>query len=560
MSYKALLFCPEDKTARVVTQVLSELEFQVERCNEPFAAVKKLMAEHFDAIVVDNDNEQNATLLFKSARNSGANQASLSVAVVEGQAGVAKAFRIGANLVLTKPINVEQSKGTLRVARGLLRKTDFTKAAFTPPAVTRPVVAGVNLQLPPTPEISAPRPAMTSLPAQPPPSVIPMAGASVLEVEKEPEPQPEPAEAALLESMPDPVGPRNLGASPGSVAGSKHYPWQPISKPVAESAAAAIRPSAETAGAEVDSLAASAMSASTASTAGTRSGRSQSGGSQSLVSAQGAAAAPAPAKDAPHSVVRTPAEQVEPPLFSSFGGVEEEHSSGSRGARKILIAAVLLLAAAGAGYVGWSRIHPPSSTLAQKLSTPVPTAPVQAPAPASPEAAPAANSELNGSSANAESQPVEQAPDITLTTADSATPTADSGPSTPPPAKVAKPGPGVKTKQPAIGKNPPVSKAASSLAAPAHAANPNSDANTKEVVVVKNEYFTPVPQTAPPRTSGTAGSWVSGRCFEYGRPSDLRNRKRCPDKCAPAGSAHAQGVPGHLARTARQEGAAGLSP
>src|SRR5437867_2976595 len=133
MRYQALLFCPDDKTARVVTQVLSELEFQVECCNEPFAAVKKLMAQHFDAIVVDCENEQNASLLFKSARNSGSNASALSVAVVEGQAGVAKAFRIGANLVLTRPINVEQSKGTLRVARGLLRKAEAAKPVATAP-------------------------------------------------------------------------------------------------------------------------------------------------------------------------------------------------------------------------------------------------------------------------------------------------------------------------------------------------------------------------------------------------------------------------------------------
>src|SRR5271166_378611 len=129
MGYEALLFCPDEKTARTVTQVLSELEFNVEACLEPFTAVKKLMGAHFDAIVVDCDNEQNATLLFKSARNSTSNQAALAVAVVEGQAGVAKAFRIGANLVLTKPVNVEQAKGTLRVARGLLRKSEGAKPA-----------------------------------------------------------------------------------------------------------------------------------------------------------------------------------------------------------------------------------------------------------------------------------------------------------------------------------------------------------------------------------------------------------------------------------------------
>jgi len=43
---------------------------------------------------VDCDNEQNAALLFKSARNSESNQASLSVAVARGTTGVAKAFRL----------------------------------------------------------------------------------------------------------------------------------------------------------------------------------------------------------------------------------------------------------------------------------------------------------------------------------------------------------------------------------------------------------------------------------------------------------------------------------
>jgi TonB family protein len=154
MGYQALLFCPDEKTARTVTQVLSELEFSVESCIEPFAAVKKLMGQHFDAVVVDCDNEQNATLLFKSARNSTSNQASLAVAVVEGQAGVAKAFRIGANLVLTKPINIEQAKGTLRVARGLLRKGDPAKPAANVPAASaaKPAakpIAPVKLGTPP---------------------------------------------------------------------------------------------------------------------------------------------------------------------------------------------------------------------------------------------------------------------------------------------------------------------------------------------------------------------------------------------------------------------------
>ena len=126
MSYKALLFCPDEKIVRAVTQVLSELDFTVEPAADVFNTAKKLAAEHFDALVVDSQNEKDASVLFKAARNSSVNHSSLYVAVVEGQAGVATAFRIGANLVLTKPINIEQSKGTLRVARGLLRKNEFT--------------------------------------------------------------------------------------------------------------------------------------------------------------------------------------------------------------------------------------------------------------------------------------------------------------------------------------------------------------------------------------------------------------------------------------------------
>ncbi|HET8823710.1 MAG TPA: hypothetical protein VFM77_01165, partial [Terriglobales bacterium] len=112
MSFRSLLFCPDETAARLVTQVLSELDFTVETAAQSFAAVQRLTEEHFHALVVDCQNEQDASLLFKAARNSAQNSGSLSVAVVEGQAGVAKAFRIGANLVLTKPINVEQSKST----------------------------------------------------------------------------------------------------------------------------------------------------------------------------------------------------------------------------------------------------------------------------------------------------------------------------------------------------------------------------------------------------------------------------------------------------------------
>ena len=268
MGYLALLFCPDEKTARTVTNVLNDLEFSVEPCTEPFAAVKKLMAQHFDAVVVDCDNEQNATLLFKSARNSASNQSSLAVAVVEGQAGVAKAFRIGANLVLTKPINVEQAKGTLRVARGLLRKGAEAKApakpaTSAPTAASRvpasPVaptpVAPVTPVAPPTRTAPAPvassfvKPAPKAAPAPtqpkrppvaPPAPPVPVQTTSV----EDHEPDSILDDNDLYDLPSSPLPPAPTASAPS--AGTSKFPWQPA-KPMAEPMGTALRKAAEAA-------------------------------------------------------------------------------------------------------------------------------------------------------------------------------------------------------------------------------------------------------------------------------------------------------------------------
>jgi protein TonB len=377
MSYQALLFCPDEKTARVVSQVLTELEFTVEPCHEPFAAVKKLMVQHFDALVVDCDNEQNAALLFKSARNSGSNQASLAVAVVEGQTGVAKAFRLGANLVLTKPIHVEQSKGTLRVARGLLRKGQAAKQ----------VVAGApNATSTALPQQSIPAPLL------PPQSFAtpPTASASAFVLDAEPTPQPDVVDAALLEYMPD--SPRAGSEDAPQVAAesdpSKQYPWQPR-KPMAEPMASALRRAAEVAGkSEFDAAAprpaASVQNASPQT--GFASGKA------------GAAAAPARAKEIPapdakdldleltasaisaSSITANPKEAAlqavkeietgsasadlelnsalsasEAPSFTSLDGSQQASDAG--GSKKTLLIAVVVIGLAAAAYFGWTKMQ-----------------------------------------------------------------------------------------------------------------------------------------------------------------------------------------------------------
>jgi len=399
MGYQALLFCPDEKTARTVTQVLTELEFSVESCIEPFAAVKKLMGQHFDAVVVDCDNEQNATLLFKSARNSTSNQTSLAVAVVEGQAGVAKAFRIGANLVLTKPINIEQAKGTLRVARGLLRKGEPVKPAGTVPGVSpaKPVAARpAPPAKPATPvTVSTPRPAAP--PETKPASAWPATAAPGLAFAAN---DPAAHDDDLLKISDEPT------AAPSTAAPVFNKYGAPASQAERSPAAAA----------------SSAANGNTAFTAGSP-----------ATHRSGAASAPAPAREVQDSHIaeispaHTPAE-VQPRLdnatsanlteSSSYAGSAPSFTFGganvpaesSGGSKKILVGVAAAALVAAGLYLGWTKFQgretQPVSTQTQTTAAPV-AVPQAAkpnsakPAPAIPALTPATSTSLPSSQPNA---------------------------------------------------------------------------------------------------------------------------------------------------------------
>ncbi len=383
MGYQALLFCPDEKLARVVNQVFTELDFTLEAVQEPFAAVKKLMAQRFDAIVVDCDNEQNASLLFKSARNSSSNQNSLAIAVVEGQAGVAKAYRIGANLVLTKPINVEQAKGTLRVARGLLRKNSDAAGVTAPgsapvaaPAKTPAATSGSSFQ-----QVNR------QVPASVPPVRPSELTDDVLELDEPLQTAPPaelPAMAASAKIEDKPV----LVPAPAAQGGQQ----------------AQLLKNSDPTGATAKGDTAADLFAVLTPTHSTAS---------PLASAPGSAAAAAPAREVAAPLAKekekenkivemVPASPSHSgPTFGSvntssapsFGTLNEEDSGGSGSKKKIFIAVAAVAAFAIIGYMGFSRFgktaasNPaPQSVNTQQSSVPsapLTSAPAAVPSPSS---------------------------------------------------------------------------------------------------------------------------------------------------------------------------------
>jgi TonB family protein len=400
MGYHALLFCPDEKTARTVTQVLSELEFNVEACTEPFAAVKKLMGEHFDALVVDCDNEQNATLLFKSARSSTSNQASLAVAVVEGQAGVAKAFRIGANLVLTKPINVEQAKGTLRVARGLLRKGEPTKSgnSVAPPSSTAAPTKPVPL--------SPARPSASSVPAPRP--VPPVASA----VNKP---------AATLPSIPKraagvPVATansvsRSIPADPIETSPNEVKATSPVANLTAPTIVAAAPPSppATTHSALSNPSLSNPRFGSAAATAPALEPVAPSHEIEQPVSATSTPSDAAVAQPEASFVSESMSSNAQAPTFTFGGGNAPE--APSSGSKKVLIGVAATVVIAGAFYFGWTQFKGGATKASSPTNTLVPapvatqtSTPTSQPVPVTPAATPATTTTIDSAPASPTAQ------------------------------------------------------------------------------------------------------------------------------------------------------------
>ena len=347
MGYQTVLFCQDEKLARVLSQVFAEVDFTVDHAADAFSVVKKLMAQRYDAVVVDCDNEQNSALVFKSARNSALNQNSLAIAVVEGQSGVARAYRMGASLVLTKPISVEHVKGTLRVARGLLRKNAEAatngQAAGSAPVVNQPAA-------------SSKAPALPAAPATPKASPAPIAAVSALTA---PSSFPAAAAPALSRQAAEPAL-QELPAAPMSKSRSSRTALAPAESAATTAASVSIATEGEE---ELDAL--NDVSASTPASSPVARPRPSSSAPPAKPSV-----APKQSEDEDDEemefVFDSPA--GEPPLMSIYETAEDAAKQAPN-RKKIFIVVMTIFIALIAAYYTWSKYGPGSSVHPQPGSS-----------------------------------------------------------------------------------------------------------------------------------------------------------------------------------------------
>jgi TonB family protein len=140
----ALLLSPDDQAVSAITGVLEEMSVTFERPLDGPSAAKKLNSQSFDLVLVDCENLPAAKLIFDVCRRSQLGTNPVPIAIVDGRAGLPTAFRLGAELILTKPVAKDQARTTIRTAVTRVRKDEPARTIqpfeSTPAEVALPAI------------------------------------------------------------------------------------------------------------------------------------------------------------------------------------------------------------------------------------------------------------------------------------------------------------------------------------------------------------------------------------------------------------------------------------
>src|ERR1700736_1605902 len=141
MSLQALVFCADEKVARVLRRVLGELEIGVEQCTDAETAMHKLTRKRFEAVIVDCADQRTSSRVLRSARTAPCNKRAVAVAIVGAQSALGDAKDLGAHFVLYQPLSPERAKTSFRAVRALMKRERRRNARI---AIETPVTIQVT--------------------------------------------------------------------------------------------------------------------------------------------------------------------------------------------------------------------------------------------------------------------------------------------------------------------------------------------------------------------------------------------------------------------------------
>ncbi|MFZ0761046.1 MAG: PilZ domain-containing protein [Candidatus Sulfotelmatobacter sp.] len=103
---ESLLLSRDAEVVRILRPTLEKLSIEVEVCQEARIASEMLIAEKFDAVIVDCDDLLGGLEVLQGLRATTSNRSSVTFAILNGkQTTTQEAFGMGVNFVLQKPIS-----------------------------------------------------------------------------------------------------------------------------------------------------------------------------------------------------------------------------------------------------------------------------------------------------------------------------------------------------------------------------------------------------------------------------------------------------------------------
>jgi CheY-like chemotaxis protein len=121
MALTSLLVCPDAQAVQVLSRILQDIGIAVEACGDLRMARARLKDRHFDALLVDCQNEPAAIELIAHARNTPTNKTIVAIALVNRGHEPHDLFAKGTNFILYKPISRERATHSMRAAISLLQ-------------------------------------------------------------------------------------------------------------------------------------------------------------------------------------------------------------------------------------------------------------------------------------------------------------------------------------------------------------------------------------------------------------------------------------------------------
>ena len=122
MALTSLVVCADESTSRLLRHILENLGISVEHSKAGTDARARLNHKRFDSILIDCENEAEATEVVRAARACSRHRNALVVAIAGKENNVRQMFAAGTNFVLYKPVSEDRAWSSLRAARSLMKR------------------------------------------------------------------------------------------------------------------------------------------------------------------------------------------------------------------------------------------------------------------------------------------------------------------------------------------------------------------------------------------------------------------------------------------------------